>query len=334
MAPDTAIAPAAARSLASMTKISPCVYFYRPETPSAAPPTTDTASSSKTPPKLVILATWMGARDPHIAKYLAQYQALFPTAPILLLRSEPRHFIRPGSAASDFAPAVPCVRAIFPNLGTGSSGTASSASVPAASSDSLTPLANEAAGGEANRVPQLLLHAWSNGGASSLLHLRRALNLSPEATATAETSSVPPYTLVLDSTPGAFRYLASYRAFTAGLSGAALWLAAPLVHALCLWYWLRHAVLGRGRTGPLAALRRGLNDALARRAEVRRAYVYGPGDRLVDWRDVEAHAADAERAGFAAVRRERFEGSEHVAHARVDAERYWRVARETWEGVV
>ena len=63
--------------------------------------------------------------------------------------------------------------------------------------------------------------------------------------------------------------------------------------------------------------------------------MYGTGDEAVDWRDVEKHAAEArmilgDEGGK--VRLERFEGGRHVAHVRVDAERYWRVVKEAWEG--
>lgn len=311
----------ASKPLGSLTKLAPCVYIYRPESPAlatAVPSSEDpTPTASRRMPKLIILATWMGARDPHIAKYLAQYQALFPTAPILLLRSEARHFLRPGGNDREFAPAVPFVRSIFPELGTS---------------------ANSTAAPDTTREQQLLLHAWSNGGAASLHHLRSALGLSTSA------NTLPPYTLLLDSSPGTFRYRAAYLAFTAGLTGrSARFFLAPVFHTLCAWYWLMHVVIGRGRTGPLAvvgaALNRnsgdadgGANGKNTAQAELRRTYVYGEGDKLVDWRDVEAHAAEAERKGFA-VRREKFEGSAHVAHVRVDPDRYWRVVTETWEGV-
>lgn len=297
-------ATSAARPLEHMTKLSPCVYFYQPTTPSPAPFTTGATASQKPAPKLIILASWMGARDPHIAKYLVQYQALFPASPILLLRSEPRHFIRPRGNAAEFAPAVPVVRSIFPELG------------DATADDKQTNPPQQP-------QPQLLIHVWSNGGASALLHLRRALG--PVA------APLPPYTLVLDSTPGAFRYRAAYLAFTTGLTGLARWFVAPLMHLMCVMYWVQHELIGRGRTGPLQSTRGALNDAASRRSEVRRAYVYGEGDRLVHWRDVEGHAAEAEGKGFS-VKTEKFEGGEHVAHVRVDAARYWRVVKETWEG--
>ncbi|KAK4035322.1 hypothetical protein C8A01DRAFT_48471 [Parachaetomium inaequale] len=311
MASNAATTPPAS-PLGSMNKLSPCVYIYRPETPSpAAPSTTGAIPTPKPPPKLIVLATWMGARDPHIAKYLVQYQALYPTAPILLLRSEARHFVRPRGNPRVFAPAVPFVRAVFPELGS--------------RTRSIGPQQPE------GRQPELLLHAWSNGGASSLHHLRAALALDLSQSTSPAQLALPRYTLVLDSSPGTFRYGAGFRAFTAGLSGLALWLAAPFMHALCLMYWVQHVLFGRGRTGPLATVAKGLNDDLSKRGEVRRTYVYGERDRLVDWRDVEGHAEDAEEKGFK-VRREKFEGGEHVAHVRVDGGRYWRVVRETWEG--
>ncbi|KAK4139926.1 uncharacterized protein C8A04DRAFT_32567 [Dichotomopilus funicola] len=312
------------RPLGSMTRLAPCVYIYRPESPAVATSEDLTPASSKRTPKLIILATWMGARDPHIAKYLVQYQALFPTAPILLLRSEARHFLRPGGNDREFVAAVPFVRSIFPEIGT--STTASSNTVQ----------------------PELHLHAWSNGGAASLHHLRAGLCLPASgttSTSNTNTNTLPPYTLLLDSSPGTFRYGPAYLAFTAGLTGRTTrFLLAPVFHALCAWYWLIHVVIGRGKTGPLAVVGAALNwngggdnDGNGKgkgvaQAELRRTYVYGEGDKLVDWRDVEAHAAEAERKGFM-VRREKFEGSAHVAHVRVDADRYWRVVTETWEGV-
>ncbi|KAK3906140.1 hypothetical protein C8A05DRAFT_12088 [Staphylotrichum tortipilum] len=305
-----------------MTKLAPCVYIYRPSgatttsTELAPSPTTDDAAASQKPiPKLIVLATWMGARDPHIAKYLVQYQLLFPTSPILLLRAEARHFLLPRGNARDFAPAVPFMRSIFPDLG---------------SSISNVNSATENGTDEKQRQqppPEMLIHAWSNGGVSSLHNLRLALSTNAAAAA----ASLPRYTIVLDSTPGAFRYRAAHLAFTTGLKGLARWLMAPLMHFFCAMYWLQHELLGRGRTGPLAGVRRVLNDAPSQVSEVRRAYVYGEGDKLVHWWDVERHAEDAEGRGFV-VKREKFEGSEHVAHVRVDAERYWKVVRETWEG--
>ena len=66
-----------------------------------------------------------------------------------------------------------------------------------------------------------------------------------------------------------------------------------------------------------------------------RTYIFSSSDPLVSYRDVEAHADDAERCGFQNVRRERFEGTGHVAHVRGEGsgdggERYWGIVRESW----
>lgn len=65
--------------------------------------------------------------------------------------------------------------------------------------------------------------------------------------------------------------------------------------------------------------------------EVRRVYFYSEGDTMIDWRDVKMHAEVARVRGFE-VALEKFEDSEHVAHARRDGERYWGIVRRTFEG--
>lgn len=66
-------------------------------------------------------------------------------------------------------------------------------------------------------------------------------------------------------------------------------------------------------------------------AEMRRVYIYSPTDALVDYKDVETHAAEAETKGFS-VALEKFEGSAHVAHLRKDESRYWEIVKRTLEG--
>ncbi|KAK3990782.1 hypothetical protein QBC44DRAFT_288354 [Cladorrhinum sp. PSN332] len=277
--------------LSSLTKISPCAYVY---TPSQKNP----SSSNSTDPKLVILSTWMSARPAHILKYLTPYQQLYPTSPILLLRSEPRHFLIPYGAPRELSPAITYFKSIFPSTPTSSSSSSSK--------------------------PQLLIHCWSNGGSLLLSLLRRSV-----------IPSLPRYTIVYDSTPGQFRYWPGYWAFTASLSGLTYYLIAPLMHLTVSFFYVWHVVVGRGKTGPLAKLAASHNDfENLGGKEVGRTYIYGKGDRLVHWRDVEVHADDAESKGFGRVRREEFEGTGHVAHARGvgNEERYWRVVKGSWEG--
>ncbi|KAK0667670.1 hypothetical protein QBC41DRAFT_134174 [Cercophora samala] len=279
MASNVASTPPSAKAspLDFMTKVSPSAYVYTPPPPASSGDSKN-ASSSKTTtaagdPKLILLATWMGARDPHIAKYLLPYLSLYPSSSIVLLRSEPRHFFSRSAAPSDVAPVVPFIQSLFASRG---------ASQPGGD-------------GEGNTKPEVLIHLWSNGGSLLLHHLRLAL--TPEA--------LPKYVIIYDSCPGQYRYLSAFKAFSAGLKGVVYWLVAPVLHLFCAWGWFWHVFVGRNRTGPLAYLNRGHNDfEKLGGKEVRRGYIYSEGDELVHWRDVESHAAEARRNGFRVVRLE------------------------------
>ncbi|KAK4197005.1 hypothetical protein QBC40DRAFT_208130, partial [Triangularia verruculosa] len=278
--------------LAFMTKISPSAYIYTP-----ASSTDNNNNNNNNDPKLLILATWMGARDLHIAKYLHPYLSLYPASPILLLRSEPRHFFSKSAAPDDVAPAVPFIKSSLSSLSPNDSPT----------------------------TPQVLIHLWSNGGSLLLHHLR--LSLTPQ--------HLPKYIIIYDSCPGQYRYLAAFRAFSAGLSGILYWAVAPFLHLFCAWGWFWHVLVGKNKTGPLAYLNRGHNDfGKLGEKEVRRGYIYSEGDRLVHWSDVEAHAEEAKKRGFGSVRLDKFEGTGHVAHGRGEENqrRYWGVVRGLWEG--
>src|SRR4051812_28040225 len=120
--------------LSSLTKLSPCAYIYQPSTT-----TTTTTTPPSSDPKLIILSTWMSAAPPHIAKYLIPYQDLYPSSPILLLRSSARHFLLPYLAAHELKPAVTYFRSVFPS-----------------------PTSNNNNNNNNNNKPELLIHTFSN----------------------------------------------------------------------------------------------------------------------------------------------------------------------------
>ncbi|KAK0638970.1 hypothetical protein B0T16DRAFT_462684 [Cercophora newfieldiana] len=286
--------------LTFMTRLAPDIHHFRPT------PTSPIGPPRWVPqPELIVIASWMGARDAHIAKYIHQYRAMFPTAEILLLRSEAGHFMRPGAFKKAIASfAVPVVRAAFPDwafeVGEGEGGDSSTV------------------GGVGK--PRVLVHVFSGGGSFSLFWLRSLLSL-------------PPHTVLYDSAPPQYHYAESYGAISTSLPSRNLQiLLAPLVHLWCIIWWLRHRVFDYRGGGPLGRIADAQNEREGRaRGEVRRGYVYSEGDAFVGWKDVESHGEEARRRGFE-VRMERFEGSGHVNHARVDGERYWSVVRSIWEG--
>lgn len=294
-----------ARPLSFMTRLTPQVYLYTPDpSKTAAPPSSNPAAppSSNTvpPPDLILFASWMGAGDRHIAKYLTRYRALYPTSAILLIKSEPYHVIFPTLGARAVRPAVSVIRSLVP---------------PSTSSSS---------------SPRLLAHLFSNAGSAVMSHLYTAF----AATSSSSNSSlVPPHATIFDSAPGQFTYRGSVAAFSATVPpGWRRTLAYPIVQLLALFFWVWHVFVPGGDF--LARLAARHNDAALVR-ESGRTYVYSEEDALIPWRGVEGHAAVArERGGFGRVRLEKFEGSAHVAHMVADPERYWRVVRETWEGSV
>ena len=64
-----------------------------------------------------------------------------------------------------------------------------------------------------------------------------------------------------------------------------------------------------------------------------RLYLFSSKDDVIPYHEVEKHAQQAKDLGLN-VRAERFEDSQHVAHARADPERYWSAVKQLWEEAV
>ncbi|KAM0335608.1 hypothetical protein ACHAQA_000656 [Verticillium albo-atrum] len=166
----------------------------------------------------------------------------------------------------------------------------------------------------ADQNTHLRLHVFSNGGATNLARL---LALRP--------GPLPPHVAVFDSAPAPFRLRKTCTALATGVPAP----LAPLVVLVLAVYWLLHLLLRRPSF--LDHTCAALNAKQVTAVQTRRTYMYSREDEMVGWADVEAHADEAEARGVK-VKRELFVGSGHVAHARIDAERYWRTVKETFEG--
>ncbi|KAK3320425.1 hypothetical protein B0T19DRAFT_429601 [Cercophora scortea] len=296
--------PPPANPLSIMTALSPSVSIYQPTT--AAATTTTTTTTTTTSPKLIILATWMGARDAHIAKYLLPYTSLYPTSAILLLRSSLRDFLFPRSGTSTLAAAVPYIQTIFP---------------PSSSSQTSTTTTTTT-----TTNPELHIHVFSNGGSLTLHTLTTLLLHSPSSSS----FKFPSHTLVFDSAPSQYSYARSLIAVAAPLTPTQRLVFAPLVHLLCTYLMLLNLAAGDGFAKVAAAH----NDTAGRAgSEVRRTYVYSEEDALVDFRDVEQHAEEARGRGLR-VKLVKVVGTAHVAHARGEegGRRYWEVVKACWRG--
>ncbi|KEY72780.1 hypothetical protein S7711_02562 [Stachybotrys chartarum IBT 7711] len=256
-------------------------------------PPASSAAGPGNDPELIVVLGWMAARDLHLAKYIAQHRALFPASRLLLVRYPLAHIVNEARGYREVAPAVPIISALAEG-------------------------ADAAAGGGR---PRVLFHVFSNGGMSNAAKLHVLLRRQHGGALV-----LPRHVTVFDSCPGYFRWQLAHRAIAQPLP----WWASPLVHVVLAVMWAWFNALGRAPPPDENA------DALVHpdgvRSEARRAYLYGDGDDMVDWRDVEKHAALARQAGFDVARLELFEGGRHVAHVRVDSDRYWGAVKAVWEG--
>lgn len=297
--------------LSSFDQVSRIVYFHQPATTTPAVPGARNPSGFSSSPKLILLGGWMDAQPAHLAKYTTKLQALFPTSPILLVRAFAYHFVT-GTAnfSAEIAPAVPIIRSIFPEAASGGDNNDDSGS----------------------RRPEMLVMVFSNGGSTTLRYLYQLIRKTAAATPKGAAPHLPPHLTLFDSAPGGFSYGRSVTAFTLSAVRRTflvrLWVAA-VSHLMAAFYWVATVPWGRPGFLERLALAHNLRDG-ENRAEVARAYVYSKEDALVDWRFVEGHAAQARERGFEVVL-ERFEGTAHVAHARGDEGRYWKVVRDFWD---
>ncbi|KAI1780253.1 hypothetical protein F4818DRAFT_395109 [Hypoxylon cercidicola] len=280
----------AARPPSTVKKLSPFVYFYEPE-----PTLTQQQVSSAGTPRLILIASWMDARDLHISKYMMQYQTIYPTSIILLVRFVFKESLFESVANATVEPAFAYLRSKI------ESGVLSASPT----------------------VPEILVHTFSNGGSTTM---RTLYQLFRSQTGRA----FPVHAAIYDSCPGLYSFSSFYSVFMLSFPKVLRLMVAPFVVAfiVSLWVWHNPLSIISGED-ILSKNARILNDPDFAK-QTNRSYVYGNADTMVEWSHVEKHAVDAAARGFV-VRREMFECSAHVSHMRADAGRYWKIVTETWE---
>ncbi|KAI1381077.1 hypothetical protein F4677DRAFT_440294 [Hypoxylon crocopeplum] len=275
-----------ARPLSMMKKISPLVYYYEP----------DMTVNSPGAPKLILIASWMDARDLHIAKYVTQYQVIYPASTILLVKFVFKESTFASAANKAVEPAFAYLQSRI------ESGVLSA-----------TPT-----------QPEILVHIFSNGGSATTQILYSSFRSQTGR-------AFPLHTAVYDSCPGLYSFPSLYNVFMVNFPKGILRLVAiPFVTAFitCLWIWHNPLRIISGEDFLFKNSRIHNDPDLVK--QTNRSYVYGKADAMVEWRHVEMHAKQAATKGFV-MRREVFEDSAHVSHMRTDGERYWRIVTETWD---
>ncbi|KAI1095258.1 hypothetical protein F5B19DRAFT_372426 [Rostrohypoxylon terebratum] len=277
-----------------MKKLSSFVRLYEPvEVVGGQQPH---PKSDLAAPKLILIASWMDARDLHIVKYITQYQSIYPTSKILLVKFVFKELVFASFTREVVGPALVYIRSQIDS-----------------EILSLSPA-----------QPEILVHIFSNGGSATTRTLYQEFQAQTNHT-------FPLHVAVYDSCPGVYSFSTIYNVFMASFSGFfARLFAAPWITALVAWFWVWYRPL-RILSGEdfLSANSRVHNDVDLVK-QTTRSYIYGKADIMVDWKHVENHADQAAAKGFA-VRREKFDSSPHVAHMRTCSDRYWMIIQETWE---
>jgi hypothetical protein len=251
-----------------------------------------TDSSDKVNRPVILIAFWMNAPPRALAKYVVEYRRLVPSARIIFVRSSSIDFIwrlRTETRRARVTPAMEAMRGL------------------------VTP------------ENPVFVHLFSNGGLSNITHLLQAWK---NATGT----PLPISAMILDSAPGSPSLRSGLKAFSFALPQ--MWilrlLGKSLLFVVLVLFKLIHVL--RIFPDPISLARKVVNDPSLVRAvnpegKLARCYVYSDTDDLVDWRDTESHALDAEKKGWV-VRRELFKGSPHVGHMRAEPDRYWGIVKE------
>ncbi|OAQ97800.1 hypothetical protein LLEC1_02556 [Akanthomyces lecanii] len=261
------------------------------------------AKDATTSPDVVAIYGWGDCLPQHVAKYADGFRALFPRAKQIVVLS-------------------PIAKAMFTSR--------------EQRRGHMTPVVNHLFGssdaghgaGIAQRDSKILIHAMSSTG---------AINFAATLDAYSERSKRPmPHTLfIMDSTPGGtnLTWVNLKRWSRAMALGTAKWFPWPFVATQSVWalflllntlyLWVRrqqHA----GAWSRIAS-----NQEAFATKHARRLYMYSKDDDLIGYKDIEEHASDSEKLGYAVDTKE-FAGSGHVGHMRLHSEDYWAAIQQSW----
>lgn len=273
-----------------MQRLSPSVsYFVPPKT------VLSDEKTERKDPELILVLSWMGAKEEHIFKYIEGHRATFPNSRIILARCPLTHVFAPWLGWVHVQPIIPLLKEI---------------------------LENDTDNQNTSGPPKVLLHAFSNGGVSTAIQIYMRLKAQLGGKLV-----LPRNVFIFDSCPGTFKWRCTARALGQTLP----WWTSPIIHTTLAMIWLfyRLPFLQPAQNRNARAIR----NPMHKQSEVRRTYLYGTNDNMIPPSDVEDQARQAAKDGFL-VRTEKFQGARHCAIAKTDPDRYWRVVRETWDGPI
>ncbi|KAM7207897.1 Eukaryotic protein of unknown function (DUF829) domain containing protein [Naviculisporaceae sp. PSN 640] len=257
-------------------------------------------SANGTPPDLIIITSWTGAIPKHIAKYTQSYNQLFPGVPIMVITTN------------------------IGDLAWHRTKTKLAVLAPAVSYLTTTP------GSTTPRFSQILLHAFSEGGANKAVCLAQAFQL-----ATTNHTRLPISAFIFDSTPGTPRYSSNVAAFRRSLppNKFAQTVGLPLGACVLGVTWFVFCIVVGYDNNLISKTRRALNDNSLWEvgSNIPRTYLFSESDDLIFWKDVEDHGVTSAQTCGARSLLVRFKNTGHCGHARGNEEIYWGAVKRTWE---
>ena len=179
-------------------------------------------------------------------------------------------------------------------------------------------LQNNGKGGD-----EIALAIFSNGGAATASHLAAAYRSTAG-------QPLPCAGMVIDSAVGTVDVNRATAFIVKSLPRPFNIFPLPLLAFAMLWavFMTMRLCSYVGVEDPITPSRIALNNRALFRTGDKRCYIYSKEDKLVQYGDVETHGEDGKRRGWK-VSLEMFRGSQHVAHAMKDNERYWALVRST-----
>ncbi|KAG1856847.1 hypothetical protein C8R48DRAFT_717885 [Suillus tomentosus] len=252
-------------------------------------------------PNVVLIFGWLGAHPRHLRNYTSAYAKLYPKASQIVVQCNTDLLWTTRSARSrKLKPVIDALEALH--------------CLPSSS--------------PAQQPARILTHVFSNGGSLQMTLLGHMLQQKYGSAPVLGSAGA----LVLDSCP-ATGDLKSVKlaARTAIRNPIARHIVLAIVHTIYSVRFGLSLLLGKQMIvlenlqiemwNPRILSWMGLHTP--------RLYLFSRNDKLISWQEVTRHAEIAKERGMD-VRCELFEESAHVAHARVEPERYWSSVQKVW----
>lgn len=168
------------------------------------------------------------------------------------------------------------------------------------------------------------MHIFSEGGADKACELALAYRA-------ATGRRLPIATMCLDSTPGHPRFLRLCSALAKSFPPIPILkhLAKVVAIVTLAMVWIVYHIFKGYEKNPVSRSRKHLLDPELFDLTIPRCYLYSTRDALIAWQDISDHASELIRCQ-GCVTEVKFEGSEHVSHAKMEPQRYWDTVRMVW----